>query len=56
VVVVLNLSDQAQAVQLDANLPKAKTYHEIFSKQNVNDIHALQLPAWGYKVFVYGTK
>jgi len=55
VVVVLNLSDQAQTVQLDANLPKAKAYHEIFNNQDVKDIHALQLPAWGYKVFVYGT-
>jgi alpha-amylase len=56
VVVVLNLSGQAQEVQLDANLPKAKAYHEIFSNQNVKDIQALQLPAWGYKVFVYGAK
>ena len=56
VVVVLNLSDNAQDVSLDAALPSDKTYFEIFTKQAQKDIHNLSLPAWGYKVFVYGTK
>ena len=56
VVVVLNLSNNAQEVSLDAALPSGKTYFEIFSKQAQKDIHNLSLPAWGYKVFVYGTK
>jgi hypothetical protein len=27
-------------------------YQEIFTKQIATDIHQVQLPAWGYKVFV----
>ncbi len=56
VVVVLNLSDKDAQVQLDAALPKDNTYFEVFEHQAIKDIHSLQLPAWGYKVFVYGTK
>ncbi len=56
VVVVLNLSDKHQDVQLDAKLPNGKSYFEVFTHQENKDIHSLQLPAWGYKVFVYGTK
>ncbi len=56
VVAVLNLSDKHQDVQLDAKLPNGKSYFEVFTHQENKDIHSLQLPAWGYKVFVYGTK
>ena len=56
VVVVLNLSATAQAITLDAQLPAGKNYKEIFTNQFSKDIHNLQLPAWGYKVFVYGSK
>jgi glycosidase len=56
VVVVLNLSNEAQVVKLDTPLPALKPYFEIFTKQYSNDIHQLAIPAWGYKVFVYGTK
>lgn len=56
VVVVLNLSAHDLAVQLDANLPKGKSYQEVFTNQISKDIHGLQIPAWGYKVFVYGKK
>ena len=54
--VVLNLSAHDLAVQLDANLPKGKSYQEVFTNQISKDIHGLQIPAWGYKVFVYGKK
>ncbi len=56
VVVVLNLSATAQDVKLDAQLPAGKNYTDIFTHQSYKDIHSLQLPAWGYKVFVYGSK
>jgi alpha-amylase len=56
VVVVLNLSDAVENVQLESKLPTGKSYFEIFTHQESKDIHSLQLPAWGYKVFVYGTK
>jgi glycosidase len=56
VVVVLNLSANEIAVTLDANLPKGKNYQEVFTNQISKDIHNLQMPAWGYKVFVYGKK
>jgi glycosidase len=56
VVVVLNLSNEQQAVSLNAKLPNEKTYFEIFSHTANKDIQSLQLPAWGYKVFVYGGK
>jgi hypothetical protein len=51
VVVVLNLSANAHEVIVgDTDLKEG--YQEIFSKEFVKDIHQLQLPAWGYKVFV----
>ncbi len=56
VVVVLNLSNEQQAVKLNSNLPFGKTYFEVFDKSETKYIQDLQLPAWGYKVFVYGTK
>jgi glycosidase len=56
VVVVLNLSPTAQEVKLDSKLPTGKSYKDIFTHYNSKDIHSLQLPAWGYKVFVYGAK
>jgi glycosidase len=56
VVVVLNLSNVEQAISLNAKLPSEKSYFEIFSHTTSKDIHSLQLPAWGYKVFVYGGK
>ena len=27
-------------------------YQEVFTNEHTKDIHQLQLPAWGYKVFV----
>jgi glycosidase len=56
VVVVLNLSENANEVKLDATLPSGKSYFEAFTHQELKDIHNISLPAWGYKVFVYGTK
>ena len=56
VVVVLNMSEQAAEVKLDATLPAGKTYFEAFSHQELKDIHHVSLPSWGYKVFVYGNK
>jgi glycosidase len=56
VVVVLNLSNEKQAVSLNAKLPTGNKYYEVFSHQENKDIHNVQLEAWGYKVFVYGTK
>ena len=51
VVVVLNLSANAHEVILSGtNLNEG--YQELFSKEVSQDIHQLQLPAWGYKVFV----
>ena len=51
VVVVLNFSDQAHELVIEG-LVAGEVYQELFSKQIVKDIHQLQLPAWGYKVFV----
>jgi glycosidase len=56
VVVVLNLSDNTTNVSLDATLPSGKNYFELFTQQELKDIHKLSLPAWGYKVFIYGKK
>jgi glycosidase len=56
VVVVLNLSNEQLSVSLDAKLPTGNTYFEVFTHQENKDIHNLQLSAWGYKVFAYGTK
>lgn len=56
VVVVLNLSANATEVIIDATLPSGKTYTELFTREGLKDIHKLALPAWGYKVFIYGNK
>jgi glycosidase len=56
VVVVLNLSDHAKDVKLEASLPSGNTYFDAFTHEQLKDIHNISLPAWGYKVFVYGTK
>ena len=51
VIVVLNLSAHSHEVKLSGtNLHEG--YQEIFTKEVVKDIHQLNLPAWGYKVFV----
>jgi alpha-amylase len=50
VVVVLNLSNQPQQVKIDG-IAKA-TFEELFSKQKVKEIQIVQMPAWGYQVFV----
>jgi len=52
VVVVLNLSNQAQQVELQNFTADGKTYVELFTKENVTNIKNLTLPAWGYKVYV----
>lgn len=51
VVVVLNLSAQSHEVILSGT-ELNDGYQEVFSKENITDIHQLELPAWGYKVFV----
>jgi glycosidase len=56
VVVVLNLTDKAANVKIDASLPNGKNYTEIFSGKNTKNIRTLNLPAWGYNVFVYDHK
>ena len=56
VVVVLNLSDKGVAVKLEGALPTGKTYFEVFANEQLKDIQNVSLPAWGYKVFVYGSK
>jgi glycosidase len=56
VVVILNLSNEPQSISLDAKLPTGNIYFEVFTHQATKDIHDVQLEAWGYKVFVYGTK
>jgi glycosidase len=51
VIVVLNLSAHLHEVKVSGtNLHEG--YQEIFTKEVVKDIHQLNLPAWGYKVFV----
>ena len=51
VIVVLNLSVHSHEVKLSGtNLHER--YQEIFTKEVVKDIHQINLPAWGYKVFV----
>ena len=51
VVVVLNLSAQSHEVILSGT-ELNEGYQEVFSKENITDIHQLELPSWGYKVFV----
>ena len=51
VVVVLNMSNFSHEVLING-LSAGESYEELFTKQVTKDIHLLQLPAWGYKVFV----
>ena len=51
VVVVLNLSANAHEV-IVSGTSLNEGYQELFSKEITQDIHQLQLPAWGYKIFV----
>ena len=51
VIVVLNLSAQSHEVVINGTELK-EGYQEIFSNTFASDIHQLQMPAWGYKVFV----
>jgi glycosidase len=50
VVVVLNLSNQPQQAIIDGIDPSS--FEEVFTKQKVSSIRSLQMPAWGYQVFV----
>ena len=56
VVVVLNFANKAANVKIEKSLPTGKNYTEIFSGKNTKNIGTLNLPAWGYQVFVYGQK
>lgn len=51
VVVVLNLSNQAQSVTID-DITNNTTFEELFSKQKYTSIRSLQMAAWGYHIFV----
>jgi glycosidase len=51
VVVVLNLSANAHEV-IVSGTSLNEGYQEVFTNEFTRDIHQLQLPAWGYKVFV----
>jgi hypothetical protein len=51
VVVVLNLSNKAQVGDLALN-GQASNYKELFSGKIFNNIKHIELPAWGYQVFV----
>jgi glycosidase len=51
VVVVLNLSNQAQSVTVEG-IAAQSTFEELFSKQKHTGIQTLQMAAWGYQVFV----
>lgn len=51
VVVVLNLSNFIHEVVLDAQNTSIH-YQELFTQENTNNLHLLQMPAWGYKVFI----
>ncbi len=50
VVVVLNLSNQAQSVTVEG-IAAQSTFEELFSKQKHTGIQTLQMAAWGYQVF-----
>ena len=50
VVVVLNLSNQPQ--QAIVNGIDASAFEEVFTNQKMAGIRSLQMPAWGYQVFV----
>ncbi len=51
VVVVLNLSNQAQSVTVEG-IAAQSTFEDLFSKQKHTGIQTLQMAAWGYHVFV----
>ena len=51
VVVILNLSNQAQTVKI-AGVDSNTKFQELFTKHKVSGVSALQMPAWGYQVFV----
>jgi glycosidase len=51
VVVVLNLSNQAQSVTVEG-IAAQSTFEDLFSKQKQTGIQTLQMAAWGYHVFV----
>jgi glycosidase len=51
VIVVLNLSNQAQAVTVEG-ITANTSFEELFSKQKHTGIRTLQMAAWGYHVFV----
>jgi glycosidase len=51
VVVVLNLSNQAQAVKVDGVASSVK-FEELFTKKIITGVGSLNMPAWGYLVFV----
>jgi hypothetical protein len=48
--VVLNLSNQPQQAMIDGI--DASAFEEVFTKQKLTGIRSLQMPAWGYQVFV----
>ena len=50
VVVVLNLSNQPQQAMIDGI--EASAFEEVFTKQKLTSIRSLQMPAWGYQIFV----
>lgn len=56
VVVVLNLSNKSEKVQLPAKFSAEKVYTELFTKKQVNNISSVQLPAWGYAIYVQDKK
>jgi glycosidase len=54
VVVVLNFSDVAHEVLIKGTT-KAN-YQELFTNEKTSDLQLVQLPAWGYKVYVQQNK
>jgi glycosidase len=51
VVVVLNLSGYAHEVIIK-DVKAGEVYQELFTKEVTKNINQLELPAWGYKVFI----
>ncbi|MFY8203929.1 MAG: hypothetical protein ACOVJ1_06755, partial [Sediminibacterium sp.] len=51
VVVVLNLSNQPQLVMIDG-IDASASFQDIFINGKYISIRSLQMPAWGYQVFV----
>lgn len=54
VVVVLNLSDIAHEVLIQGT--SIGNYQELFTKEKASNLQLIQLPAWGYKVYVQQNK